>query len=378
MSVSMQVPIPETEQVPSSLDTNTRPFEHSFGVVLVVNAGSFMVEILSGFSSVIHIGCLKAHERHPLLGIGLAPITPFGAGLAGLIAIGKPILCFFGSSGIPSRRGFFKISHIGIEARIVVVDVFLRDTLFVLFRDDGGDVGDDRAIHPRFCASVFSIPDKTDLVDAEINFRDDFGAVLLLGVVEVAKHHIRCCGVLVTVDKLLLGRSNDTVNVDGDDLPTLTNKVESGDGRCGEGASEDCGGFHNGILSRVMFPAVCIREAHGLLDKPFSTGKSAVLREPAEPSISNASRDAANLTPVNSGFPTPTKLFFALGAFCAECCSRQPVHKRLLPEAHHEEVAACASLGLLTLSGGLCLPVAYKMKSFCGHTSVTTNSYLMC
>ena len=84
MSVSMQVPIPETEQVPSSLDTNTRPFEHSFGAVLVVNAGSFMVEILSGFSSVIHIGCLKAHERHPLLGIGLAPITPFGAGLAGL------------------------------------------------------------------------------------------------------------------------------------------------------------------------------------------------------------------------------------------------------------------------------------------------------
>ena len=111
------------------------------------------------------------------------------------------------------------------------------------------------------------------------------------------------------------------------------------------------------ILSRVVFPAVCIRGAHGLLDKPFSTGKSAVLREPAEPSISNASRDAANLTPVNSGFPTPTKLFFALGAFCAGCCSRQPVYKRLLPEAHHEEVAVCASFGLLTLSGGLCLPV---------------------
>ena len=114
------------------------------------------------------------------------------------------------------------------------------------------------------------------------------------------------------------------------------------------------------ILSRVVFPAVCIREAHGLLDKPFSTGKSAVLREPAEPSISNASKDAANLTPVNSGFPTPTKLFFALGAFCAGCCSRQPVHKRLLPEAHHEEVAACASFGLLTLSGGLCLPVQHE------------------
>ena len=93
--------------------------------------------------------------------------------------------------------------------------------------------------------------------------------------------------------------------------------------------------------------------------KPFSAGKSAVLREPAEPSISNASRDAANLTPVNSGLPTPTKLFFALGAFCAGCCSRQPVYKRLLPEAHHEEVAACASFGLLTLSGGLCLPVQH-------------------
>ena len=116
------------------------------------------------------------------------------------------------------------------------------------------------------------------------------------------------------------------------------------------------------ILSRVVFPAVCIREAHGLLDKPFSTGKSAVLREPAEPSISNVSRDAANLTPVNSGFPTPTKLFFALGAFCAGCCSRQLVHKRLLPEAHHEEVATCALLGLLTLSGGLCLPVQQAFR----------------
>ena len=41
--------------------------------------------ILSGTSSVIHVGCLEnSHERHPLLGIGLAPITPFGAGLAGL------------------------------------------------------------------------------------------------------------------------------------------------------------------------------------------------------------------------------------------------------------------------------------------------------
>ena len=230
---------------------------------------------------------------------------------------------------------------------------------FIFFRDDGGDVSDDRTIHPRFCASVFGVPDKTNLVDAEINFRDDFGAVLLLGVIEIAEHHIRCRSFLVAVDKLLLSRSDDTVNVDGDDLPTLTNKIKSRNGRGGEGASEDSGGFHNGILSRVVFPAVCIREAHGLLDKPFSTGKSAVLREPAEPSISNASRDAANLTPVNSGFSTPTKLFFTLGAFCAECCSRQPVHKRLLPEAHHEEVAACASFWLLTLSGGLYLPVQH-------------------
>ena len=96
------------------------------------------------------------------------------------------------------------------------------------------------------------------------------------------------------------------------------------------------------------FPPCVLEERTDSLIKPFSTGKSAVLREPAEPSISNASRDAANLTPVNSGFPTPTKLFFALGAFCAGCCSRQPVYKRLLPEAHHEEVAACASFGLLT------------------------------
>ena len=45
----------------------------------------FHGEILSGLSSVIHVGCLgNSHERHPLLGIGLAPITPFGAGLAGL------------------------------------------------------------------------------------------------------------------------------------------------------------------------------------------------------------------------------------------------------------------------------------------------------
>ena len=62
---------------------------------------------------------------------------------------------------------------------------------FIFFRDDGGNVGDNRAIHPRFRASAFGIPDKTNLVDAEINFRDDFGAVLLLGVVEVAKHQCR-------------------------------------------------------------------------------------------------------------------------------------------------------------------------------------------
>lgn len=86
MSVSVQVPIPTTVQVPSPFDTNARPFEHSFGVFLVVKiAVSFMVEILSGLSSVIHVGCLgNSHERRPLLGIGLAPITPFGAGLAGL------------------------------------------------------------------------------------------------------------------------------------------------------------------------------------------------------------------------------------------------------------------------------------------------------
>ena len=116
---------------------------------------------------------------------------------------------------------------------------------FIFFRDDGGDVGDDRTIHPRFCASVFGVPDKTNLVDAEINFRDDFGAVLLLGVVEVAKHHVGHCCVLVAVDKLLFGSSNDTVNVDRDDLPALSDKVESRDCRGGEGASEDCSGFHS-------------------------------------------------------------------------------------------------------------------------------------
>ena len=120
---------------------------------------------------------------------------------------------------------------------------------FIFFRDDGGDVGDDRTIHPRFCASVFGVPDKTNLVDAEINFRDDFGAVLLLGVVEVAKHHVGHCCVLITVDKLLFGSSDDTIDVDGLNLPTLANKVESWNGRGGERASEDCGGFHSEFLS---------------------------------------------------------------------------------------------------------------------------------
>ena len=130
---------------------------------------------------------------------------------------------------------------------------------FIFFRYDGGDVGDDRTIHPCFCAFVFSVPDKTNLVDAKINFRDDFGAVLLLGVVEVAKHHIGHYCVLITVDKLLFGSSNNTVDVDGDDLPTLSDKVEGRDGRGGEGASEDCGGFHSEILSglcSVWFPII--------------------------------------------------------------------------------------------------------------------------
>lgn len=49
------------------------------------NSDVFHNEILSGFSSVIHVGCLgNSHERRPSLGIGLAPIAPFGAGLAGL------------------------------------------------------------------------------------------------------------------------------------------------------------------------------------------------------------------------------------------------------------------------------------------------------
>ena len=48
------------------------------------NSDGFHSMILSGFSSVIHVGCLgNSHERRPLLDIGLAPITPFGAGLAG-------------------------------------------------------------------------------------------------------------------------------------------------------------------------------------------------------------------------------------------------------------------------------------------------------
>ena len=120
---------------------------------------------------------------------------------------------------------------------------------FIFFRYDGGDVGDDRTIHPCFCAFVFNVPDKTNLVDAEINFRDDFGAVLLLGVVEVVEHHIGHCCVLVTVNKLLLGSGDDTVDVDGDDLPALSDKIESWNSRGGEGASEDSGGFHGEILS---------------------------------------------------------------------------------------------------------------------------------
>ena len=116
---------------------------------------------------------------------------------------------------------------------------------FIFFRDDGGNVGDNRAIHPRFRASVFGIPDKTKLVDAEINFRDDFGAVLLLGVVDVVKHHIGHCCVLVAADNLLFGSNDDTVDVDGDDLPTQSNKVKSRNGRGGEGASEDSGGLHS-------------------------------------------------------------------------------------------------------------------------------------
>lgn len=141
----------------------------------------------------------------------------------------------------------------------------------VLFRDNGGDIGDDRAIHPRFCASVFSVPDETNLVDAEINFRDDFGAVLLLEVVEVAECHIGHCCVLVTVDNLLFGSSNGTVDVDGDDLPTLSDKVEGRDGRGGEGASEDSGGFHSRNPFWFMFCVVSHHQARSnqLRTTPF-------------------------------------------------------------------------------------------------------------
>ena len=142
---------------------------------------------------------------------------------------------------------------------------------FIFFRYDGGDVGDDRTIHPCFCAFVFSVPDKTNLVDAEINFRDDFGAVFLLGVVEVAKHHIGHYCVLITVDKLLFGSSNNTVDVDGDDLPTLSDKVEGRDGRGGEGASEDCGGFHSRNPFWFMFCVVSHHQARSnqLRTTPF-------------------------------------------------------------------------------------------------------------
>ena len=135
---------------------------------------------------------------------------------------------------------------------------------FIFFRYDGGDVGDDRTIHPCFCAFVFNVPDKTNLVDAEINFRDDFGAVLLLGVVEVVEHHIGHCCVLVTVYKLLLGSGDDTVDVDGDDLPALSDKIESWNSRGGEGASEDSGGFHGEILSGLssVIHVGCLGKSH--------------------------------------------------------------------------------------------------------------------
>ena len=77
--------------VPLMLDWINQPLRTRSNAEMVevvrvrVMIAVFMVKILSGLSSVIHVGCLgNSHERHPLLGIGLAPITPFGAGLAGL------------------------------------------------------------------------------------------------------------------------------------------------------------------------------------------------------------------------------------------------------------------------------------------------------
>ena len=73
----------------------------------------FHGEILSGLSSVIHVGCLgNSHERRPSLGIGLAPITPFGAGLAGL-----EVNLFSISENPKVIRNFVEITRIQEEMR---------------------------------------------------------------------------------------------------------------------------------------------------------------------------------------------------------------------------------------------------------------------
>ena len=143
------------------------------------------------------------------------------------MAIDEPILCFFGGPRVPCGRTVFKISHIGIEARIVVVNVFLRDVFFVFLRDNGGDIGDDRVMHLGFHGSGFRVPDKTNLVNTEVDFGDDLGTVFLIGIAKVVARHVGHCRVLVAVDNLLLGSSNDAVDVNKLNLPTLSDKVKS-------------------------------------------------------------------------------------------------------------------------------------------------------
>nr|DAF48938.1 MAG TPA: hypothetical protein [Siphoviridae sp. ctnpt50] len=133
------------------------------------------------------------------------------------ITIEISILIFLGSTGVPSF----------LCCKVFVGRIEVEVVFFSFFRDDGRNIGDCRTIHKCLCALVLCVPDKTDFINTEVDFGDIFDSVFLLGIEEITEHHIRCCSFLVAVDNLLLGSGDCAVDVDGLNLPTLTNEVES-------------------------------------------------------------------------------------------------------------------------------------------------------